>query len=89
MCVFSDRVNFLQQNNFRIFFFGKVLNLDFRNDYFYIEKWTFKVMYEVYYRAKRDKKEATCQFPDIEITIAQAYTFFTSVFELINRAYFL
>ena len=29
------------------------------NDYFYIEKWTFKVMCEVYYRAKRDKKEAT------------------------------
>ena len=27
--------------------------------YFYIEKWTFKVMYEVYYRAKRDKKEAS------------------------------
>ena len=29
------------------------------NSYFYIEKWTFKVMCEVYYRAKRDKKEAT------------------------------
>ena len=29
------------------------------NDYFYIKKWTFKVMCEVYYRAKRDKKEAT------------------------------
>ena len=28
--------------------------------YFYIEKWTFKGMCEVYYRAKRDKKEATC-----------------------------
>ena len=26
----------------------------------YIEKWTFKGMCEVYYRAKRDKKEATC-----------------------------
>ncbi len=31
-----------------------------RNSYFYIEKWTFKGMCEVYYRAKRDKKEATC-----------------------------
>ena len=31
----------------------------FRNSYFYIEKWTLKVMCEVYYRAKRDKKEAT------------------------------
>ena len=30
-----------------------------KNDYFYIDKWTFKVMCEVYYRAKRDKKEAT------------------------------
>ena len=29
------------------------------NSYFYIEKWTFKVMCEVYYRAKRDKKGAT------------------------------
>ena len=27
--------------------------------YFYIEKWTVKAMCEVYYRAKRDKKEAT------------------------------
>ena len=27
--------------------------------YFYIEKWTFKIMCEVCYRAKRDKKEAT------------------------------
>ena len=31
-----------------------------RNSYFYIEKWTFKGMCEIYYRAKRDKKEATC-----------------------------
>ena len=30
-----------------------------RNSYFYIEKWTFKIMCEVCYRAKRDKKEAT------------------------------
>ena len=30
-----------------------------RNSYFYIEKWTFKGICEVYYRAKRDKKEAT------------------------------
>ena len=30
-----------------------------RNNYFYIEKWTFKIMCEVCYRAKRDKKEAT------------------------------
>ena len=29
------------------------------NSYFYIEKWTFKIMCEVCYRAKRDKKEAT------------------------------
>ena len=29
------------------------------NSYFYIKKWTFKGMREVYYRAKRDKKEAT------------------------------
>ena len=29
------------------------------NSYFYIEKWTFKGMCEVCYRAKRDKKEAT------------------------------
>ena len=36
------------------------LELEFQgNSYFYIEKWTFKVMCEVYYRAKRDKKEAT------------------------------
>ena len=27
-----------------------------RNSYFYIEKWIFQVMCEVYYRAKRDKK---------------------------------
>ena len=31
----------------------------FDNSYFYIEKWTFKIMCEVCYRAKRDKKEAT------------------------------
>ena len=30
------------------------------NSYFYIKKWTFKDMREVYYRAKRDKKEAKC-----------------------------
>ena len=30
------------------------------NSYFYIEKRTFKGMCEVYYRAKRDKKEVTC-----------------------------
>ena len=29
------------------------------SSYFYIEKWTFKIMCEVCYRAKRDKKEAT------------------------------
>ena len=29
------------------------------NSYFYIEKWTFRIMCEVCYRAKRDKKEAT------------------------------
>ena len=29
------------------------------NCYFYIEKWTFKIMCEVCYRAKRDKKKAT------------------------------
>ena len=29
------------------------------NSYFYIEKWAFKIMCEVCYRAKRDKKEAT------------------------------
>ena len=33
------------------------LETDF--SYFYIEKWTFKIMCEVCYRAKRDKKEAT------------------------------
>ena len=46
----------------------KMLNHDLRhlelyffgNSYFYIEKWTFKGMCEVSYRAKRDKKEATC-----------------------------
>ena len=27
--------------------------------YFFIKKWPFKVMYDVYYRAKRDKKDAT------------------------------
>ena len=37
-------------------------SIEFRNSYFYIEKWTFKVMCEVYYRAKRDKKEATSRF---------------------------
>ena len=30
-----------------------------KNSYFYIDKQTFKIMCEVYYRAKRDKKEAT------------------------------
>ena len=30
-----------------------------RNSYFYIEKLTFKIMCEVCYQAKRDKKEAT------------------------------
>ena len=35
----------------------KVKNIG--NSYFYIEKWTFKIMCEVCYRAKRDKKEAT------------------------------
>ena len=29
------------------------------NSYFYIEKWTFKIMCQVCYRVKRDKKEAT------------------------------
>ena len=31
-----------------------------KDNYFYIEKWTFKGMWDIYYRAKRDKKEATC-----------------------------
>ena len=30
-----------------------------RNNYFYIEKWTFKGMCGVYYQVKRDKKEPT------------------------------
>ena len=30
-----------------------------RYSYCYIDKWTFKIMCEVCYRAKRDKKEAT------------------------------
>ena len=45
---------------------GLLLNIDtysvynlYRKSYFYIEKWTFKIMCEVCYRAKRDKKEAT------------------------------
>ena len=38
--------------------FGKEILL-IGNSYFYIEKWTFKIMCEVCYRAKRDKKEAT------------------------------
>ena len=33
--------------------------IECRNSYFYIEKWAFKIMCEVCYRAKRDKKEAT------------------------------
>ena len=37
----------------------KVRKSEKRNSYFYIEKWTFKIMCEVCYRAKRDKKEAT------------------------------
>ena len=38
----------------------KILKRDAKvSSYFYIEKWTFKVMCEVYHRAKRDKKEAT------------------------------
>ena len=32
------------------------------NSYFYIEKWTFKVICEVFYRAKRDKKETMMTF---------------------------
>ena len=40
-------------------YYPNPLFLLFWNSYFYIAKWTFKVMYEVYYRAKRDMKEAT------------------------------
>ena len=43
-----------KENNIR-----KVRKSEERNSYFYIEKWTFKIMCEVCYRAKRDKKEAT------------------------------
>ena len=32
---------------------------EFWNSGFYIKKWTFKVMYELSYRAKRVKKEVT------------------------------
>ena len=31
----------------------------FKKNLFNIQKWTFKVMCKVYYRVKRDKKEAT------------------------------
>ena len=37
----------------------RMFRFNLRNSYFYIEKWTFKIMCEVCYRAKRDKKEAT------------------------------
>ena len=37
----------------------RLKSYEVRNSYFYIEKWTFKIMCEVCYRAKRDKKEAT------------------------------
>ena len=30
--------------------------------YFYIEKWALKVMFEVFYRTKRDKKERNMTF---------------------------
>ena len=33
--------------------------LPYREKNRYFEKWTYKVTFEVYYRAKRDKKEAT------------------------------
>ena len=38
---------------------AEVSDFFFRKSYFYIEKWTFKIMCEVCYRAKPDKKEAT------------------------------
>ena len=41
------------------FFECTPMNKCIQNSYFYIEKWTFKIMCEVCYRAKRDKKEAT------------------------------
>ena len=70
-----ERNEFLTQLSFKQSFFSSVayflaLQLRFslwktacsiflHNSYFYIEKWTFKIMCEVCYRAKRDKKEAT------------------------------
>ena len=47
--------------NFGIFFVSMewAEMYECKNSYFYIEKWSFKIMCEVCYRAKRDKKEAT------------------------------
>ena len=41
-------------------FITNMVNILNNNDYFYIEKWTFKVMYEAYFCAKQDRNEATC-----------------------------
>ena len=51
-----------QRVQYIIRLYGKKVDfslLSYKTSYFYIEKWTFKVMCEVYYRAKRDKKEVT------------------------------
>ena len=45
--------------DWKLFKLGSVGVRDIRNSYFYIEKWTFRIMCEVCYRVKRDKKEAT------------------------------
>ena len=60
MCNFQKN-----HNNILIFtywtYFGHLPNFNKtrKKSYFYIEKWTFKVMFEVYYRAKQDKIETT------------------------------
>ena len=42
-----------------VMFICLYFSLQLMIDYSYIEKWTFKVMCKVHYRANQDKKEAT------------------------------
>ena len=69
---------FLIESNWKTFYYSqRSLKDRVRNSCFYIEKWTFKVMCEVCYRAKRDKKEAT-RFKTLKVSISSVkWCFFT------------
>ena len=59
LIVLKSEMKMLQLSLCYMVYHVEMVFLNGKNNYFYIEKWTFKIMCEVCYRAKRDKKEAT------------------------------